>query len=62
MTPLIRATISRAALRHNLRLIRRLSRPAQICAMVKANAYGHNALLVTRALAGMADAGCCHTQ
>lgn len=55
MTPLIRATISRAALRHNLRLIRRLSRPAQICAMVKANAYGHNALLVTRALAGMAD-------
>ncbi len=56
MNHLIRAAISRAALRHNLRLLRRLSRPAQVCAMIKANAYGHDARLVARALAGLPDA------
>ncbi len=56
MNQLIRASVSRAALRHNLRLLRRLSRPARICAMIKADAYGHGALPVARALAGLADA------
>ncbi len=56
MNHLVHARVSRAALRHNVRLLRQLSRPAKLCAMVKANAYGHDATLVTRALAGLADA------
>ncbi len=56
MNQLICARVSRAALRHNLRLLRRLSRPARVCAMIKADAYGHGALPVSRALAGLADA------
>lgn len=48
------AEVSAIALRHNLRAFRRrLSRPAPpwICAVVKANAYGHGLLACARALA-----------
>lgn len=49
---LVKAFISRSALRHNLRLLRRKAR-VPVCAMVKADAYGHNAALVVKALKGM---------
>lgn len=49
---LITAYISRAALRHNLQTIRSAAGRSSICAMVKANAYGHGAGIVVRALRG----------
>lgn len=45
------ATIRLEALRHNLRMVRRLCPRSQVVAMVKANAYGHGLLPVARALA-----------
>ena len=54
------AFISRSALLHNAALLRRQLKPGtQICAVVKANAYGHDANLVVDALANFAtdDAG-----
>lgn len=46
-----RLLISRAALRHNLSLIRKqTSGNVAICAMVKADAYGHDAGIVARTL------------
>ena len=46
------ATISRAALIHNAALIRKtVSRNVKICAVVKADAYGHGAAIVVDALA-----------
>ncbi len=45
------ATIDLAALRHNLEVIRSLAGEARICAVVKADAYGHGLLPVGRALA-----------
>ncbi|MBN2887699.1 MAG: alanine racemase [Chromatiaceae bacterium] len=51
-----RCRIDLAALRHNLRLARRLAPGARLAAVVKANAYGHGAVRVARALAGEADA------
>ena len=53
MSSLIKAYISRAALRHNFRIVLAKSRGARVCAVVKANAYGHGAPLVIRALAGL---------
>lgn len=44
-----RAEINLAALRHNLALLRRLVSPAEVCAVVKADAYGHGATLIGRA-------------
>jgi alanine racemase len=43
------AEIDLAAVRHNARLLRRLSHPAELCAVVKADAYGHGAVPVARA-------------
>ncbi len=37
------AEIDLAALRHNVALLRRLASPASVCAVVKADAYGHGA-------------------
>ncbi len=46
------ATISRAALIHNAAVVRRaVGRGVKICAVVKANAYGHDADIVVDALA-----------
>jgi alanine racemase len=46
------ATISRSALMHNAAVIRRgVGRGVKICAVVKANAYGHDASIVADALA-----------
>ncbi len=47
------ATVSRSALRHNTAVLRAAA-GVPLCAMVKADAYGHGAALVTTALA---DAG-----
>lgn len=51
-----RCRIDLAALRHNLRLARRLAPGARLAAVVKANAYGHGAVRIARALAGEVDA------
>jgi alanine racemase len=47
----IRARIDSAALRHNLGAARRRAPRSRICAVVKANAYGHGLACVSRALA-----------
>jgi len=43
------AEIDLAAVRHNASLLRRISAPAALCAVVKADAYGHGAVSVARA-------------
>ena len=48
---LLRAEVSLGALAHNARQILALAGPAEVMAAVKANAYGHGAVAVTRALA-----------
>jgi alanine racemase len=45
-----RLLISRSALLHNVTLLRKAAGGAKICAMLKANAYGHGAALVADAL------------
>lgn len=45
------ASISRTALLHNLQRARRVAPGAAICAVVKANAYGHGVRLIAEALA-----------
>ena len=45
------AEISRSALLHNFRLLRSLAAPAELLAVVKANAYGHGAIASSQALA-----------
>jgi alanine racemase len=54
-----RAEISQSALRANLETVRKLSAPAEVLAVVKANAYGHGAVHVARVLedAGVAMLG-----
>src|SRR5712691_10505841 len=47
----IRARIDSAALRHNLDAARRRAPRSRICAVVKANAYGHGLARAARALA-----------
>lgn len=44
------ATVSQAALRHNLQQVRRCAPRAKVMAMVKANAYGHGLTTVASAL------------
>lgn len=44
--------ISRAALQHNLQRVRDCMPGARVLAMVKADAYGHGALVVAEALSG----------
>lgn len=51
-----RARIDLEALRHNLQHARTLARSSRVLAVVKANAYGHGAVAVARALDGQADA------
>jgi alanine racemase len=43
------AEIDLDAIRHNVRVLRTLARPAKFCAVVKANGYGHGAAPVARA-------------
>jgi alanine racemase len=43
------AEIDLGAVRHNARLLRRLAHPAELCAVVKADAYGHGSVPVARA-------------
>lgn len=45
------AEISRSNLLHNFRLLRSLAAPAELLAVVKANAYGHGAAVCSQALA-----------
>ena len=43
------AEIDLAAVRHNAALLRRVAAPAALCAVVKADGYGHGAVPVARA-------------
>src|SRR5687768_9840899 len=45
------ATIDLNSLRHNVQVIRRLGPGLELCAVVKANAYGHGLLPVGKCLA-----------
>lgn len=51
-----RARIDLAAVRHNAQLVRQCAPHARMAAVVKANAYGHGATQVARALAAQVDA------
>jgi alanine racemase len=52
-----RLLISRAALLHNVRVLRGHLMPGvKLCAMIKADAYGHGAAIVADALSNLADA------
>jgi len=53
MSNLVKARVSCAALRHNVEVLKAAAGGTALCAMVKANAYGHGALLVAEALSGM---------
>ena len=44
------AEISRSALAHNIEVVRELLGPTQVCAVVKANGYGHGAVLAAHAM------------
>ena len=46
----VRARIRRQALRHNYRELARLAAPARVCAVVKADAYGHGLEIVAPVL------------
>jgi alanine racemase len=52
VTPVIRARIDNAALKHNLQVLRQRAPHSKVMAVVKANAYGHGLVTVARALAG----------
>lgn len=56
MNDLIHARISQSALRHNARLLIARTRPALLCAILKANAYGHGVAGVSRVLSGLGPA------
>ena len=56
MTRPVEARINTAALQHNAARARELAPGSQLMAVVKANAYGHGAVLVARALQGHVDA------
>lgn len=43
------AEVDLAALRHNVEVVRRIAAPAVVCAVVKADGYGHGAVPVARA-------------
>jgi alanine racemase len=55
VTPVIRARVDSAALKHNLQVLRKRAPHSKVMAVVKANAYGHGLVTVARALAS-ADA------
>jgi alanine racemase len=48
---LIRAVVDAAALRHNLRQVRRVAPESRVMAVIKANAYGHGLVPAAKALA-----------
>lgn len=50
MTPRVTATVDLAAIRHNLRVVRATAPGSRVMAAVKADAYGHGAIPVARAL------------
>lgn len=50
MIPRVTATIDLAAVQHNLRIVRALAPRSKVMAAVKADAYGHGAVPVARAL------------
>jgi alanine racemase len=51
MTPVIRAVVDTAALRHNLGRVRELAPRSRVMAVIKANAYGHGIVPTAVALA-----------
>jgi alanine racemase len=55
MIPRVIATIDLAAIRHNLREVRRHAPQSRVMAAIKADAYGHGAVPVARALQEEAD-------
>jgi alanine racemase len=56
--PRVTATVDAAALRHNMRHIRALTKGARVMAVIKADAYGHGSIPVARALRDLrADGG-----
>ncbi len=50
MTPRVTATVDLAAIRHNLKMVRQIAPHSKVMAAVKADAYGHGAVPVARAL------------
>lgn len=56
MTRPARAIVNLSAIKHNFRIARSQAPKAKAVAMVKANAYGHGAVEVARALSSEADA------
>lgn len=57
MIPRVTATVDLAAIRHNLKVVRKTAPRSKVMAAVKADAYGHGAVEVARALeAGQVDA------
>jgi alanine racemase len=50
MIPRVTATVDLAAIRHNLAAVRRMAPESKVMAAVKADAYGHGAVPVSRAL------------
>lgn len=52
----VRALIDLSAVERNARLAAELAAPARVVAVIKADAYGHGAIEVARALVGIADA------
>ena len=56
MIPRVTATIDLAAIRHNLQVVRSTAPGTRVMAAIKADAYGHGAVPVARALTGAADA------
>lgn len=55
MIPRVTATIDLAAIRHNLGEVRRHAPRSKVMAAIKADAYGHGAVAVARALEGGVD-------
>ena len=53
MNKLIKAYVSRSAIRHNVKLIMNKTDETPICAAVKANAYGHGVAIVSSVLSGL---------
>jgi len=56
MIPRVTATIDLAAIRHNLAQVRKAAPRSKVMAAIKADGYGHGAVLVARALEDHADA------
>jgi len=52
MTPVVRAIVDTAALRHNLGRVREMAPGCPVLAVIKANAYGHGIVPTAVALAG----------